>query len=245
MYITLSYSHYRYDSQIENFDFEENTVRSFSRLVAACTMSKTEDHRAKPSDDLVRAMMSLMTETRDEETLEIMVTVLCVLNACFKDVPDTHQNLVLRACTDLDHYEKRACARGLMRALNTANEKISRLCLSFVRVLMDEKRTSHSFFYASDMNVMIDILVREIRDLPSQSLLRVDHLKTLEKILLLSSWFDTGQYGRADIAHALELVVHEYDNDHSFSKEAHDAVRSVLTLFSFVRLSCHEQITGK
>jgi len=94
---------------IENFDYEESTVRTFSRLVASCTLCKTDDHRAKPSDDLVRAMASLMTEMRDEKTLEIIVTTLCVLNACFRGFPDTKHNLVLRACIDFDSYVLCVC----------------------------------------------------------------------------------------------------------------------------------------
>jgi len=114
-----------------------------------------------------------------------------------------------------------------MHVLNRANEEISKLSLDFICVLMDEKRTRSSFFYITDMNVMIDILIREIRDLASESLLRVAHIKTLEKILLQSPWFDSGMYARAEIVLALEAVIHEYDSDHTFSKESYDAANDM------------------
>lgn len=64
-----------------------------------CTLTRLEDHRAKPNDELVVSITNLMAEIRDEGTLGILTTTLSVLNACFRGVPDTHQNMVLRACT--------------------------------------------------------------------------------------------------------------------------------------------------
>ena len=69
-----------------------------------------------------------------------------------------------------------------------------------------ETTETAEYFYSNDLNVLIDIALREILNLPVQSTNRANYVQTIHLALVNSNWIQT-KYRRCDILSALESLL--------------------------------------
>jgi hypothetical protein len=79
-------------------------------------------------------------------------------------------------------------------------------------------------FFSTDLRVLVDIVLRELVDLPEDEPLRADFLHLLTDLLLLTQWLSDGSYRRGDIV----VVVSELVTSGAFDKL--EAVRQAAQL---------------
>ena len=60
--------------------------------------------------------------------------------------------------------------------------------------------------YTNDVNVLLDITLREARDLPPKNDVRAKYVKVLHLVMLNSRWFE-GKYRRQEIKELVESFV--------------------------------------
>ena len=91
-------------------------------------------------------------------------------------------------------------------------------------------------------HVLVDILLRELNDIPMESDLRVDFLVAMENLMQNSPWFSKGQYRKDDIREALNGILEAYEGDSSFSKAAY--VCCCCCLESFIHSLLQKNLPG-
>eukprot|EP00752_Nemacystus_decipiens_P004654 g4245.t1 len=80
---------------------------------------------------------------------------------------------------------------------------LAKLCLVFCSDAFEDGR-DEDLFYVNDLKVLVDIIVRELANLPADDVLRADYNSLLVRLLDQSEW-DTrgGRYREKDIKHAM------------------------------------------
>ena len=87
------------------------------------------------------------------------------------------------------------------------------------------------FFYVNDLNVLIDVVLRELTNLPMSDELTCNYLQVLKQLLLNSQWFARGdRYRREDICAALESM-HEAATEDETGEANAEALELIDDLF--------------
>lgn len=186
-------------------------------------------------ESLLKIMFDIMAgDFKRHETLCKVALAMCSANACYEG--NTKDNLVIKVCiastnsnSNSEHW-----GEAVIHEFNEGGRGDETVLKSVIKVITDiysEKMTSN-FFYTNDMHVIVDIIIREVQNLPASSALRVDYLILLEQLLQKSCWFAKNQYRREEICEALNGIIEAYDNDTTFNRDAYDMVRlAVFFLF--------------
>eukprot|EP00940_MAST-03C_sp_MAST-3C-sp2_P003344 g3344.t1 len=208
---------------------DDDAIREWSELTAYCAMylsSKEKSHR--PPQKLVGYLFKIMSSNRlQQKTFLAAARAISFLNIMFTG-PLAH-NIVIEALIadpSSDHW-----GEAIIYQLNEQTGKDSpdvRALLKVISDLYSEKKTSN-FFYTNDLHVIIDIIIREVVNLPSQSDARVGYLEVLEKVLQTSSWFEKKQYRLKDINSALDVVIDARETDSTFNALASEVARRIKT----------------
>lgn len=63
---------------------------------------------------------------------------------------------------------------------------------SVLKILQDlySMQSTSTFFYTSDQNILIEIILRNLLDLPSDSVLRTEYLQLLQLLVKNSTWYE-------------------------------------------------------
>eukprot|EP00904_Undaria_pinnatifida_P009201 jgi/Undpi1/5410/HiC_scaffold_2.g00691.m1 len=100
------------------------------------------------------------------------------------------------------HPAKHEVQAAVLHILNEegypgGDQQLTRLCLRFCS---DAFEVDHSdcLFYVNDVKVMVDVIVRELYNLPSSDPLRADYLLMLKSLLERSEWSTRGARYRED-----------------------------------------------
>jgi len=73
--------------------------------------------------------------------------------------------------------------------------------------LVFSRRATADMFYPNDLKVVVEILLRELADLPrDKAVHRQGYLQVLRNLLLMSPYRQQGKYRKADVRRALETV---------------------------------------
>ena len=85
--------------------------------------------------------------------------------------------------------------------LSCVNKKLSNSNLRVTRHLIVK---ASNYFYRTDLNVLVDILLRHVQDLDPKSKLRLDAFRTLLCVISKSNWSNNGAYRIEDIIETME-----------------------------------------
>lgn len=153
---------------------------------------------------------------------------------------DTTTLLQLALSSQYDTYESNAVVQGcsgraeflgeaLLHTLNeqaypNADETQLQLCLTFICTLFADSATSSAFF-SNDLRVLVDMVIRELNNLPPDDASRCDYLQVLRLVLEMSPWFPDGRYRREDILAVLQAILEAGEHD---SPDAHAMTQGIL-----------------
>ncbi|CAM9194713.1 unnamed protein product [Pylaiella littoralis] len=111
----------------------------------------------------------------------------------------------------LQHSARHEVDGAVLHIFNEAgypngDTELARLCLTFCYDAFEEDRDG-DLFYVNDIKVLVDVVVRELCNLPADDPLRVDYLRLLTRLLEQSEWATRGgRYRELDIRRASGLV---------------------------------------
>ena len=196
------------------------SIREISELLVGIVMYvRVEKESSRPSSSLLDTMFSVMDTPLPQKIFMTMSKCVCEINS-LHDGP-AKQNPVMQAIASNPKSEH--WSEALVYELNETETEDEETLKIIVRVVIDvyAEKTTSNFFYTNDMNVLVDILIRELSDLPMESDLRVDFLVALENLIQNSPWFSKGQYRKDDIRDTLDGILEAYEGDSTFSKAAY------------------------
>ena len=208
------------------------SIREVSELLAGVvTYIRVEKENSRPTSSLLDTMFSVMDTPLPQKVFMTMSKCVCEINA-LHDGP-VKNNPVMQAIASNPKSEM--WSEALVYELNETETEDEDTLKIITRVVIDvySQKTTSNFFYTNDMNVLVDILLRELNDLPMESDLRVDFLVALENLMQNSPWFSKGQYRKDDIKEALGGILEAYEGDSSFSKAAYVCCCCCLSNHSF------------
>lgn len=210
---------------------DEDAEREWAELLQKfCVHLQANDIKGQsPSAGLVDIMFTIIGSALSHDAFLQMSLAMCSLNSLFGD--DVKKNLVVRAC--ISNPKSEHWGEALVHELNERGSGDEGMLTNILKVITDlyaDKSTSN-FFYTNDLYVMVDIIVRELLNLPPPSAMRVPYLKALSHLLQTSPWFGPGkQYRRADIEDAISSgIIDAYDNDHSFNSDVYELAKQVMS----------------
>ena len=196
------------------------SIREVSELLAGVvTYIRVEKEKSRPSSSLLDTMFSVMDTPLPQKVFMTMSKCVCEINALHDG--SVKKNPVMQAIASNPKSE--IWSEALVYELNETEFEDEDTLRIIVRVVIDvyAQKTTSNFFYTNDMNVLVDILLRELNDIPMESDLRVDFLVAMENLMQNSPWFSKGQYRKDDIREALSGILEAYESDPSFSKAAY------------------------
>eukprot|EP00946_MAST-07B_sp_MAST-7B-sp1_P000888 g888.t1 len=143
----------------------------------------------------------------------------------------------------LERDKNRRFGEALIFLLNEQSAPCNNSLLpkQILRCIIDlmSDASSSSYFYTNDLNVVIDVCLREIRNLDSVDSLRVDYLMALSLILRNSSWAMNGAYRRQEII----TVVSDVGKGGDYDTKAVEAAKSMLSECRSVLVAAHLEAT--
>jgi hypothetical protein len=203
------------------------SIREISELLVGIVLyTRVEKETSRPSSTVLDTMFSVMDTPLPQKVFMSMSKCVCEINALHEG--PAKNNPVMKAIASNPKSEH--WSEALIYELNETDAQDDDTLKVIVKVVIDvytEKATSN-FFYTNDRNVLVDILIRELSDLPMESDLRVNFLVAMENLIQNSPWFGKGQYRKDDIRYALDGIVEAYEGDSTFNKAAYDKAKSVL-----------------
>lgn len=203
------------------------SIRETSELLAGIVLyTRVEKEKSRPSSSLLDTMFSVMNTSLPQKTFMQMSNSICEINSLHEGSATT--NPVMKGLASNPKSEQ--WSEALVYQLNETENSDEEALKVIIKVVIDiyaEKVTSN-FFYTNDMNVLVDILIRELTDLPMESELRVDFLSAIENLMQNSPWFAKGQYRKDDVKATLDGIIEAYESDSSFSKNAYEKAKAVL-----------------
>ena len=89
------------------------------------------------------------------------------------------------------------------------NETVLRQALQFLETMFEGEGDGNTaaFLYTNDLKVLVDIIIREVQDLPPPDTVRRGYLKVAHLLIRNSPWMEHGRYRREDLLSALEGVL--------------------------------------
>ncbi|CAN0255989.1 unnamed protein product [Ectocarpus sp. 8 AP-2014] len=108
----------------------------------------------------------------------------------------------------LDHLARHEVQGAVLHIFNeegypNGDAELARLCSVFCSDAFEEDRRE-DLFYVNDIKVMVDIILRELYNLPADDGLRADYLGLLRRLLERSEWSTRGaRYREVDIQRAV------------------------------------------
>eukprot|EP00939_MAST-03C_sp_MAST-3C-sp1_P004256 g4256.t1 len=223
---SLEEAHALQEDNSGNNPVDSDSIREWSQLSTICVLYSLEKNPdSRPPESLINAIFSVMDGGIEQTAFLALAKAASYANIMFDGpVSDNALMNVLKANPKSDPW-----GEAIIYQLNEADPRDTmtiRALLKIVSDLYSDKKTSN-YFYTNDLHVIVDILVRELVDLPSASETRVTYLEVLEKVLQNSSWFVKDRYRHDDISSALESIVDAYEGDSSFNKDAYEYAKRI------------------
>jgi len=209
---------------------DEDAEREWAELLQKfCHYLKAKGVKSLPPAGLIDTMFTVIGSALGHDAFLQMSLAMCSLNALFDD--DVKKNLVVRAC--ISNPKSEHWGEAIVHELNEGASGDQEMLSNILKVIADlyaDKSTSN-FFYTNDLYVMVDIIVRELVNLPPPSAMRVPYLKALSHLLQTSPWFGQGkQYRREDIADAIcSGIIDAFDSDNTFNKDVYEMAKTVMS----------------
>lgn len=114
----------------------------------------------------------------------------------------------------LQHDKAEFFGEALLHIVNNQhypyrNETVLRQSLQFLETMFEGEGDGNTaaFLYTNDLKVLVDIIIREVQDLPPPDTVRRGYLKVAHLLIRNSPWMEHGRYRREDLLSALEGVL--------------------------------------
>ena len=215
------------DAQVSEID--QMSVQAWAKLVPYFVMfafSGEEDY-PKPPSSLASIMFDIMNERLEQRCFLTISTAMAAINMLFS-TDRIDENVVMR--TLIGNANSEHWGEAIVYQLNETGDKAEVHVKMILRVVEDlfARKITSNYFYTNDLHVIIDIIVRELANLPADSDLRISYLDALENLLRISPWYEKKQYRRESIVSALESIIRAYENDSGFNKGVYERAKSVM-----------------
>jgi len=118
-----------------------------------------------------------------------------------------------------DHDNARYVSESVLRIFNRGHLHVIAPCLQLIGDLFADRSTS-DFFYPSDQKVLVDILVRELENLPEELAIRHGYLRVLDGLLLSSRDYSEHKHRLPELISVLKRMVASDELDPVSKKNA-------------------------
>ena len=149
---------------------------------------------SSPKQEILDLLIRAILESENETTTRISMNTLCSF------YPSEY---VIKSL--LEHERRTVLSHCLISCVN--NDVKTTTTLRVIRNLVVK---CSNYFYRTDLNVLVDILLRQIHDLDPDLKLRSEMFRTLLCVLSKSNWADTGTYRMEDIVSTMEVLQDKY-----------------------------------
>ena len=199
-------------------------------IYGLCTESQDYgmSHEALPSKDFCTALLDLMVDTSEDIFLNAAKASVALL--AHYDVGDRNQFLLALK----DHSDNQHFGEAVIHHLNEQHypyedESLLTQTLEALKNVFTWSETS-KYFYTNDMKVIVDIVVRELVNLPADDDIRKNYLDVLNALMQNSQWLSQGRYKREEICEVLESILDTGGDEsgNGYSVAAVNRVREVL-----------------
>lgn len=160
-----------------------------------------------PGDEFVRLLYDLV-EVVPEELSPTVVVVLVTLHSIYTNFEfDGPTPVIAQAAT---YKPATNFGKPLLVVLNGHgcpydDEDGLRRCLRCFKDMFDYKPASQ-LMYTNDLRVLVDVVLRELGNLPGADRVRLEYLSVLRTLLVRSQWLASGRYRREDILTTLDTL---------------------------------------
>lgn len=115
----------------------------------------TETFGENANEDFVKTLFNSFGFINDERVFLAIVNILIVISSTCK----LDNNVVLQQC--VSNENSRFFSECFLQLLNKGKSGFLDKCLKFINDVFSYEKTADSFFYSSDFNILLDILLRE------------------------------------------------------------------------------------
>lgn len=199
-------------------------------IYGMCTESQDYgiSHEALPSKEFCIKLLDLMVDTSEDIFLNSAKASVSLL--AHYDVGGQNQFLIALK----DHSDNQHFGEAVIHHLNEQHypyedENLLTQTLEALKNIFTWSETS-KYFFTNDVKVVIDIVVRELVNLPVQDDIRKNYLDVLNALMQNSQWLSQGRYKREEICEVLESILDAGgdENGNGYSVAAVTRVREVL-----------------
>lgn len=186
------------------------------------------EQRELPGTAAVRLLFDVLQCAPEslQPTAVVVITTLHGLHCAYDELSP-----VLEAAAD--YPAATAFGAALLAVLNGhgypyEDEPGLRTTLRMAIDLFSHKPTAR-ILYTNDLNVMVDVVLRELANLPAGDRVRLEYLALLRQLLLRSQWLSVGRYCREDILAALDALLGDERVEAGLDPDVPVYVASMLT----------------
>ena len=149
-----------------------------------------------PQKEYIEPLFDIMAATNTDDVFLMAAKAVLAINMHFDD-PKT--NPVMAICGTLrkaEHFGTILVHLINEQACPYKDVETLKQCLSCVRDLFESSKETAHFFYTNDLNVLVDIILQEVKNLPPEDEIRVSYLQCLRALIQNSPWMMDGRYRR-------------------------------------------------
>jgi len=194
---------------------EEEFKLMFQTAAIMTALGATPDSSLQVGD-FIETLMDFIVDSESESCLACS-ELLLLCNANMQERMKIHGFSLTSVARD--HDNARYVSESVLRIFNRGHLHVIAPCLQLIGDLFADRSTS-DFFYPSDQKVLVDILVRELENLPEELAIRHGYLRVLDGLLLSSRDYSEHKHRLPELISVLKRMVASDELDPVSKKNA-------------------------